>query len=144
MTVTFSSLPLSSPCHQNGNNHTLTWFTQHLVDCTIQPRLPREMIYLPCCLVGKLCLTLLRPHGLYPTRLLCPWDFPCKYTGVGCHFLLQGIFLSQELNPCLLHWQADSLPLSHMGSPVLFLGAANCFDVAAFLFQNLSCKKGAC
>ena len=31
----------------------------------------------------------LRPHGLQPTRLLCPWDFPGKSTGVGCHCLLQ-------------------------------------------------------
>ena len=30
------------------------------------------------------------PHGLWPARLLCPWDFPDKNTGVGCHFLLQG------------------------------------------------------
>ena len=37
----------------------------------------------------------LRPHGLEPTRLLCPWDFPGKNTGVGCCFLLQGIFLTQ-------------------------------------------------
>ena len=29
-----------------------------------------------------------RPHGLHPTRLLHPWDFPGKSTGVGCHFLL--------------------------------------------------------
>ena len=36
--------------------------------------------------------------GLYPTRLLCPWDSPGKNTGVGCHFLLQGIFLTQGLN----------------------------------------------
>ena len=31
----------------------------------------------------------LRPHGLQPTRLLCPWDFPGKSTGMGCHRLLQ-------------------------------------------------------
>ena len=31
----------------------------------------------------------LRPHGLQPTRLLRPWDFPSKSPGVGCHFLLQ-------------------------------------------------------
>ena len=49
-------------------------------------------------------------------RLLCPWDSPGKNTGVGCHFLLQGIFLTQGWNQCLLHWQADSLPLSHQGS----------------------------
>ena len=33
--------------------------------------------------------------------LLCPWDSPGKDTGVGCHFLLQGIFLTQESNPGL-------------------------------------------
>ena len=35
-----------------------------------------------------------------------------------CHFLLQGIFLTQGSNPCLLHWQVDSLPLNHQGSPL--------------------------
>ena len=40
------------------------------------------------------------------SRLLCPWDFPGKNTGVGCHFHLQGLFPTQGLNPCLLHWQA--------------------------------------
>ena len=50
--------------------------------------------------------------------LLCPWDFPGKNNGVGCHFLLQGIFPTQGLNPSLLyflHWQADSLQRSHFG-----------------------------
>ena len=41
-----------------------------------------------CCLVTKSCLTLLWPHGLEPSRLLCPWDFPSKHAGMGCHFLL--------------------------------------------------------
>ena len=36
---------------------------------------------------------------------------------MGCHFLLQGIFLTKGLNPRLLRWQADSLLLSHKGSP---------------------------
>ena len=36
------------------------------------------------------------------SRLLCPWDSPGKNTGVGCHALLQGIFLIQGLNPRLL------------------------------------------
>ena len=36
-------------------------------------------------------------------RLLCPWNFPGKNTGVSCYFLLQGIFLIQEFNSCLLH-----------------------------------------
>ena len=38
-----------------------------------------------------------------PTRLLCPWDFPGKNTGVSCHFLSQRIFLTQGLDPCLQH-----------------------------------------
>ena len=44
-----------------------------------------------------------RPHGLEPSRLFCPWDSPGKNTGVGCHFLLQGIFPTQGLNPGLPH-----------------------------------------
>ena len=54
------------------------------------------------------------------TRLLCPWDTPGKNTGVGCHFLLQGIFPPQGSNPsllCLRHWQAGSLPLAPPGKP---------------------------
>ena len=43
------------------------------------------------------CVWLLRCHGLEPTRLLCPCDFPGKNSGVSCHFLLQGIFLTQGL-----------------------------------------------
>ena len=42
--------------------------------------------------------------------------FPGKNTGAGCHAFLQGIFLTQGLNPCflcLLHWLADSLPLCY-------------------------------
>ena len=65
-----------------------------------------------CCLVAKVCLTL-RPHGLQPSKILCPWDFPGKNTGVGCHFLLQGVFSTQGSNPRLLHWQVNSLPLNH-------------------------------
>ena len=44
----------------------------------------------------KLCLTLLQAHGLQPTRVLCPWDFPGKNTGVGSHSLLLGIFLTRD------------------------------------------------
>ena len=54
------------------------------------------------------------------SKLLCPWDFPGKNTKVGCHFLLQGIFLIQGSNVCLLHWEVDSLALSHLGSLFLF------------------------
>ena len=59
------------------------------------------------CSVSQSCPTL-QPRGLGPTRLLCPWHFPGKNTGVGCHFLLQGVFLTQGSNLHLLHWQLDS------------------------------------
>ena len=48
-------------------------------------------------------------HGLEPPRLLCSRNFPDKNTGVGCHFLLQGIILTQGSNP--------SLSLHHLGHP---------------------------
>ena len=61
--------------------------------------------------------TSFRSHGLLSTRLLCPWDFPGKSTGVGCHFLLQGIFLTQGSNTGLLHCRQTLYPLSYQGSP---------------------------
>ena len=75
----------------------------------------------------------LRSHGLWPARLLCPWNFPSKNTGVGCHFLLQGIFPSQGSNLSLLPflpWQADSFPL-HAAACVRmsFLLKAECYSV---------------
>ena len=59
----------------------------------------------------------LRPHGLYPTRLLRPWDFPGKHTGVGCHFLLQRIFLTRGSNPGFLHCRQMLYRLSHREAP---------------------------
>jgi len=56
------------------------------------------------CSVTPSCPTLCDP--IEPTRLLCPWNFPGKNTGVSCHLLLQGIFLTQGSNShllCLLH-----------------------------------------
>ena len=53
-----------------------------------------------------------------PVRLLCPWYSPGKNTGVGCHALLQGIFLTLSLLH-LLDWQADSLPLAPPGKPLV-------------------------
>ena len=60
----------------------------------------------------------LQPHGLYSTRLLCPWASPGKNTGVGFHSLLQGIFSTQGLKPGLLHCRRTRYSLSHQGSPM--------------------------
>ena len=57
-------------------------------------------------------------------QILCPWDSPGKNSRVGCHAFLQGIFLTQGSNPCLLHWQADSLPLAPPGKQLLCRNAS--------------------
>ena len=55
----------------------------------------------------------LRPNGLCSARLLCPWDSPGKNIRMGSHFFLQGIFLTQGLNPGLLHCTQILYCLSH-------------------------------
>ena len=63
----------------------------------------------------------LRPYGLEPTRLLCPWNSPGKNSGMGCHSLLQGFFLTQGLNLGLLHCRQIRYHLSYQGSPIFIL-----------------------
>ena len=70
-----------------------------------------------CCKVASVMADSVRPHRWPPTRLPHPWDSPGKNTGVGCHFLLQGIFLTQGLNPCLLWYRQILYRLSHQESP---------------------------
>ena len=50
-----------------------------------------------CCSYSVVSYSL-RPRGLYPTGLLCPWSSPGKNTGVGCHTLFQGIFVTRGSN----------------------------------------------
>ena len=81
--------------------------------------------------------TLCDPLDHSPSGALCPWDSPGKNTGVGCHVLLKGIFLTQGSNPCLLcllHWQAGSSPLVPPGKPTL-----RCFK---FVFPTTSSFSG--
>ena len=64
---------------------------------------------------AQLCPTLYNPMDCSPPGSFCPWDFPGKNTGVGCHSHLQGIFLTQGVNTRLLSlllWQSGSLPLT--------------------------------
>ena len=90
---------------------------------TCRRRLRSSVFFLQLIMLHILCAQLLSCVRLFVT----PWtvalqaplsmNFPGKNTGVGCHFLLQGIFLTQGLNPCLLcllHWQVDSLPQCHL------------------------------
>ena len=69
------------------------------------------------CMLG--CVWLSETPRIVLTGLLSLWNFLGKNNRMGCHFLLQGTFLTQGLNPhvlCLLHWQANALPLCRLGS----------------------------
>ena len=58
------------------------------------------------------------PWTVQPTRLLCPWHPPGKHTGVGCHFLLQGIFLTLGSSPGLPPCRRILHHLSHQGQGI--------------------------
>ena len=95
-------------------------------------------------LLAKSCLTL-ATLTLEPTRFRCPWDFPGKNTGVGCHFLLQGIFPTQELNPSLLHNRRILYQLSYKGSPLYITGvdlssSSNTHILGIFWPSSLICS----
>ena len=96
-----------------------------------------------CCssLVTKSCLTLTQLHGLHPTRLLCPWDFPGKNTGVGYHFLLQRVFLTQGWNPHLLLGRQILYHL-RTGRKAICKSTHRCYimsDSDVVIAQSLSC-----
>ena len=78
----------------------------------------------------------LRPHGLQPTRLLGPWDFLGMNTGVGCHFLLQWIFLTQGSNPGLPHWRQMLYCLSYQRSFFWFRSQVSNFLPAIYLTHD--------
>ena len=70
-----------------------------------------------CCMFSpSVASNSLRPHGLQPSRLLCPWNFAGKNTGADCHFLLQGILPAQGSDA--------SLSVSCTGRQVLCTSAA--------------------
>ena len=75
--------------------------------------------------------------SVQPYALLCPWDFPGKSTGVGCHALLEEILPTQGSNLCLLHlhWQVGSLPLASPGKLL------TCLQFILIAFPHLSVDR---
>ena len=73
------------------------------------------------CVIHSVMSNSLQVYGLQPSRLLCPWDSLGKNTGVGCHSLLQGIFLTQGQNLGLSHCWQILYGLSHHGSPYMLI-----------------------
>ena len=82
------------------------------------------------CMLSRVRL-LETPWALQPTRLLCPRSFPGKNTEVGAISYSRGIFPTQGSSPrplCLLHWQADSLPLHHLEARDSIPGSGRSLD----------------
>ena len=78
-----------------------------------------------CVLSPFSCVGLFATPQTVATSLLCPWDFPGKNTGVGCHGLLQGIFPTQGSNLCLMSpaLQVDSSPFEPSGKLLTLIAA---------------------
>ena len=102
----YSGLENSMDCivHRIAKNRT--WLSDfHFTSCFVNKDLLKHGHVCVCaCVHTHLVMSnALRPHWTVAHQLLCPWDFPGKNTGVGCHFLLQGIFQTHRSNLCLLH-----------------------------------------
>ena len=92
--------------------------------------------------VALMCPTLCDPG---PTRFFHPWDSPGKNTGVGCHFLRKGTFLTQGLNPGLSHCRRILYLLNQQGSPRILEWVAYPFSRGIFQPRNqtgVSCIAG--
>ena len=85
-------------------------------------------------LIAKPCPTLGTPWTIACQAPLST-EFSRNSTGVGCHFFLQGIFLTQGLNSGLLHCRQILHPLSYQGSPLFFLGYVKTVN-QIFLLQD--------
>ena len=72
---------------------------------------------------------------------LQPWNFPGKSTGMGCHFLLQEIFLIQGLNPGLPHCRQTLLPSEPPGKPLVILEPKKIKSVTASTFSPSICHE---
>ena len=98
-------------------------FHPHILPVNSQPALVFSSTVLSLgttdiCMCIQSCLTLCNPLDYTLPGSSVHWDFSGKNTGVGCHFLFQGIFLTQGQNPCLLYLRHCSWilhPLSCQG-----------------------------
>ena len=80
------------------------------------------------------------PPWTIACQALSPWDFPGKNTGMGCHFLLQGIFLTQGLNLGLLHCRQILYRLNHQVT-VIRIHGFHCFSLGSIPGHARSCQQ---
>ena len=124
----FSTIPdspeanLSKLTQNFVHNHIITFMAlsyDHCNVCVCVRERERESVHM----LSRSVLSDSATPWTVACQALCPWNFPGKNTGVGCHlFLPPGTLPDPGSNPHflhLLHWQADSLPLSHLRSPIV-------------------------
>ena len=128
------AIPFSRGCSRPRDGTRVRCISGRFLTIWVSREAHADRIYLLLCYYDSKCISgmevknrgsvshsvlsdSLRPHGLYPARLLCPWNSPGKNTGVGNNSLLQGIFLTQGSNLELLHFRQILYCLSHQGSP---------------------------
>ena len=91
----------------------------------------RKIVYVCICVPSCSVMSDFATPWTLAWQASLPWDFPGWNTGVGCQFLLQGIFPTQGSNPhllCLLHWQVESLLPHHLGSPIFVKSCNHLFN----------------
>ena len=126
------SLMWRSPWSRGGAK----WTAHRLIPSS--PQLDSPPWSVQACWVTQVCLTLATPSDCSPPGSSVHGITQARTLECGCHALLQAIFLTQGLNPRLLHllhWQVDSLPLSHLGIPLCVWGTAN------FRFYSVPCIR---
>ena len=80
-------------------------------------------------LLSRVCVLVTQPcPRLQLTKFLRPWDFPGKNTGVGCHCLLQGVFLTQGSNPGVQHSRQILYPLRYREASILLHQGNSCSE----------------
>ena len=137
---------LTPPTDGTPNMNILLPFTSHstgsrseLVLFSMSPG--TKMWYYPYTRASSsLSTPCVHAQSLNGVRLCDPMDCSPPGSSVhghspGCHAVLQGIYPTQEQNLSLLHWQADSLPPHHLGSPLTTPGFCKCFLMC---FQELN------
>ena len=122
------SLPFRNPaCTSGSSQSTYSWsLAWRTLSITFNSS--------PLCVLCHIsCVHLFATPWIIAHQTPLSWNFPGKNTGVGYHFLLQGIFLTQGSNLHFLHQQVDSLPKHHL-TPFIMWFIFFCCQVAANLF----------
>ena len=129
-------------CGQNKQTNNCTWknnkvqLSKKINDSYFwAEEMEFSKIYITFCLLVHLFTLYFATQWTVSPRFLCPWNSPGMNSGVGFHFPLQRIFLTQESNTDLLHCRQTLYHLSHYGSPFCFNNLLNNVGLGEGMWQ---------